>query len=98
MRVRATEVTVGDRIPVIPGRRQLEIVCRVAEVDYTGRVIMIRLQDPLGRQADWQRWPQDLVQALRWRACRAPCCEAHAREIGEDRHYCRVHWEAWQEL
>lgn len=37
-------------------------------------------------------------QVRRTATCDAPCCEAHAREVGDDRHYCADHWRAWEEI
>lgn len=39
-----------------------------------------------------------IVPTAKRGTCDQACCEAHAREIGEDRHYCREHWQAWQEV
>ena len=44
------------------------------------------------------RWDRAAVLRAESGTCDQACCEAHAREIGEDRHYCREHWQAWQEV
>jgi hypothetical protein len=95
--VRAREVAVGDRIAVIPRRRHPEIVCRVASIGFRGSTVVLNLQDPDGREAEWPRWPDEEIRILRRGPCRAPCCEAHTREIADNRHYCKAHWEAWQD-
>jgi len=33
-------------------------------------------------------WPE-----MRWDQA---CCEAHVREVDDERHYCREHWSAWE--
>lgn len=30
--------------------------------------------------------------------CGAPACEAHEREVSEDRRYCADHWQAWEQV
>lgn len=36
------------------------------------------------------------VMVRRNGACEAPCCVNCAREVAENRHYCRAHWDAWE--
>lgn len=40
----------------------------------------------------------DPIFILRAGTCDRSICEAHAREVGEERHYCSSHWHAWQEV
>lgn len=28
--------------------------------------------------------------------CDRQCCWRHQREVGENRHYCKAHWDSWQ--
>lgn len=38
-------------------------------------------------------------KVYRWEpaSCGTPACEAHVREVADDRHYCADHWNAWAE-
>ena len=38
-----------------------------------------------------------MVLADRLMPCGSPVCEAHLREVGEDRRYCADHWMAWEQ-
>jgi len=38
----------------------------------------------------------DQVTVLRPGTCDRPCCERCSREVGEDRDYCKAHWDSWQ--
>lgn len=38
-------------------------------------------------------WGKQTVTVVRRGRCEAPCCEFHQREVGDNRHYCRDHWE-----
>jgi hypothetical protein len=42
------------------------------------------------------RYEIDDVETVRPATCDAACCDAHARDVGEDRHYCASHWAAWE--
>jgi hypothetical protein len=44
-------------------------------------------------------WPVNgRTLALRPGRCDEPVCELHAREVSEDRFYCRAHWNAWKDV
>lgn len=38
--------------------------------------------------------PGEPVMVQRPGHCEAPCCENCAREVGDDVHHCRAHWDA----
>jgi hypothetical protein len=44
------------------------------------------------------RFEIDSVETLRPGTCDAPCCDAHVREVAEERHYCADHWRAWEQV
>lgn len=50
------------------------------------------------RRVGFARNAHGIVPTAKRGTCDQACCEAHAREIGEDRHYCRGHWQAWKEV
>lgn len=39
-----------------------------------------------------------VVHVDRLLPCGSPVCEAHFREVGDDRHYCAAHWMAWEQV
>jgi len=38
------------------------------------------------------------VRVIRTATCDSPACDLHVREVGDDRHYCVNHWNAWSEV
>ncbi len=38
------------------------------------------------------------AKAERLAPCSTPVCEAHARELDDNRHYCSAHWQSWEKV
>ena len=83
------------------------VYMRVLGIEMSGRYVhfqieVLRSTSRSRRRADGYRLHgftrpfNSPVDVARPGTCDRRCCEAHAREAGEDRHYCREHWHAWQ--
>jgi hypothetical protein len=72
---------------------------RVVDIEYfdTVRKLWVNIPghpDPY----PYTRFAIDSVETLRPGTCDQPCCDAHAREAGDERHYCADHWHAWEQI
>jgi hypothetical protein len=103
--VPAREVRAGDvmRISGCFGKtwipEQDPIRARVEEIEDVNHVRYISLRIPGKRkmvrliESAWT-----LVSTERPRRCQAFVCESCARESAENVHYCRAHWNAWEQV
>jgi hypothetical protein len=104
----AHDVRIGDVIRD-SARGETAIEMRVFDIHAVNSLLYFRvelLRVPKGARAQAKRYLDlghlrhagAIVPTAKRGTCDQSCCEAHAREIGEDRHYCREHWQAWQEV
>ncbi len=100
---KAHEIRHGDVV------RSEDIEMRILEIQAIRRTLVFQvevLQAPANcrRRAEYQRvhgltmFQSDPVFIRRGGTCDRSICEAHAREVGEERHYCSGHWNAWLEV
>jgi len=78
----------------LPVRQVVRFVVVTAGVRYP--VTMYGLQFPDGRCWVYYLWGKDKARVLRPGTCDKPCCDTCSREAGEDKDYCKDHWQAWE--
>lgn len=102
--VTAADVRQGDILEV-PVARSKRVRLPVIEVEavagrsfrFRGYYRSVGVAAAVGWASPWML-AEDVVTVRRPGTCDAPCCEQHAREVGEDRHYCAGCWGRWGEI
>ncbi len=53
---------------------------------------------PLYRSKTFTAPPWKMARVLKPGTCDVPICALHSREVDDDRHYCKDHWLAWENV
>jgi hypothetical protein len=103
--IEAGEVVVGDHLAIKLTARPLgrrgelyeatvsRIEVRPAANCVSSPSVLITTEYGTIKAPIWAR-----VWALHRGTCDKPCCEAHVREVADERHYCKDHWNTWKEI
>jgi hypothetical protein len=99
-----SEMKVGD-VWITQQAAKRAVVVQIDNLDINGRrteasdFVSRRFWIAIPNHRDpypYLRYEPDTAVTLRPGTCDAACCDAHAREVGEDVHYCFAHWNSWE--
>jgi hypothetical protein len=61
------------------------------------QITMYGLSYGKGKDFLFYRYGKAAVRVLRTVPCGNACCELHVRELGDEKHCCKTHWDSWLE-
>lgn len=93
----AADVRVGETM-LSPRTGALAVVIEVILAPECAwiRVQFRQRRRPPFPEYTYSRAISDPMRVMRLAPCEASVCDAHVREVGDDRHHCQSHWDAWE--
>lgn len=93
--VLARDILHGETIVVPRSKFALAGEAHVLDISAIQTILQFTLRTSVSTWV-WNRQEKAAMTVFRPGTCDAPACDAHSREVGDDRHYCQSHWRAWE--